>query len=43
MEDILNQIVEAIYWFIDLIKDLVRSVSGKADAATEKADESSDD
>ena len=29
MEDILTKIVEAIYWFIDLIKDLVVSVSGK--------------
>ena len=35
MEDIINKIVEAIFWFIDLIKDLVRSVSGKADAENE--------
>ena len=30
MEDIINKIVEAIFWFINLIKDLVVSVSGKA-------------
>ena len=32
MEDFLNKLMEGILWFIDLIKDLVASVSGKATA-----------
>ena len=39
MEESINKFVQFIYYLIDLIRDLVTSVSGKGGSTTEPTDE----